>query len=154
MNSYPPQLALLRLQVPQKGNLDWKHSCFSSHVPLKAANFSVILKSVHIYRLFIQSCIQKSGKKIPRKTYAFVFNELHCFRSTACFFRKMNLLTFVTRLKYLEMLKRWNKKLSLCCFPIWSFVSYVTLRDHEKFLWIIYKHLGRKQLLLLHKKMG
>lgn len=111
-------------------------------------------RALCVYRLFIQRCIQRRGNEIPSKTWAFIFTELQCFRLTACFFRKKNLLAFVSRLKYPEMLKKWNK-----IFPCAAFLSDLLSHMfpsgmHKKFLWIIHKYLGRNQLLLLNKKIG
>lgn len=72
MNSFPPACTQTEKLTKREPGLEAQ--CFSSHVPLKAANFSDILKSILRLQTIYSKVDSEAGQKDTQKNMSFNFH--------------------------------------------------------------------------------
>lgn len=123
-------------------------------MPLRQLISQSFWRVLCVYRLFIQRCIQRRGKKIPAKhelSFSLSCPALDWLPASS------EKGTFWHLSAGSNILKCWKGETKK--FPCAAFLSDLLSHMfpsgmHKKFLWIIHKYLGRNQLLLPNKKIG
>lgn len=138
-NGHPPACTQSEKLIKREPGLETQY--FSSHMPLKAANFSIILKRIVCLQTIYSKVDSEEGQKDTQKNISFHFHWAALGRLPASS-EKGTFWHLSVGSNILKCRKGETKN-----FPCAAFLSDLLSHMfpsgmHEKFLWIIHKHLG------------